>query len=583
MGVGVRRSLLATFGFLFVAGTLAAAPKLRLSTAAVGPVSVAVGSPGPTLEVEAHNAGDGSLSLSFSSSAPWLAATVGPQRACTTRTGVCLPIQIALQTASLARGTYTGILTVRDPNAVDAPQTVTVTVQIGGGVPDRVDLYVPPNGGADRVTFYANSSVAAQVSTQSGGPWLVFSLDGAGTFRFAIPYRIEGRHVEGMAEGDYDGTVTIRNSSFAPDNKSVPVRLRVTSRPIAQVSPERLRFRLAQGGPKGVQFLSVVNRGLGSLVVSSVNVSQPAGQNWLSVEDGGGWYKVTADPGGLNPGVYQGAVVVGSNAANGPRSVPVELEVVARGAPWAYFGGVVNNATFAGGETVSQGDICAVFGEQLSYEDPQEGKQLPLVRELGKARVLVNGQPAPLYYSSYGQINFQIPYETPPGEALVRVERDGQAGNAVAIQVAARASRILRFAAGGWDYGIVVNQDGSFPIPIPLATQLGIPGRPAREGEALVIYAIGMGPTSPPVTTGAAAPQDPLAWATPQPTVVFGGDTPFAPQATADPFFAGLTPGFVGLYQINVFVPPGVPKGDAVALRLERDGDASNIVRIAIE
>ncbi|MCS6952343.1 MAG: hypothetical protein NZM33_05730 [Bryobacteraceae bacterium] len=533
--------------------------------------------------MEAFNAGDGSLNLSVSSSVPWLAASVGPQRTCTTRAGVCLPVQIALQTASLARGMHTGVVTVRDPNAVDAPQTITVTVQVGGGVPDRVDLYVAPNGGADRVTFYTNSSVTAQVTTQSGGPWLLFSLDGAGTFRFPILYRIEGRHLSGMAEGSYEGAVLISNSSFAPDNKRVPVRLHVTSQPIAQVVPARLRFRLAQGAPKAVEFLWVANRGLGTLAVSSVTVSQPSGQNWLSVDSVSGLYRVTAEARGLTPGVYQGAVVVASNAANGPQTVPVELEVVASGPPWAYFGGVVNNATFAAGETLSQGDICAVFGEQFSFEEPQEGKQLPLVQQLGKARVLVNGQPAPLYYASYGQINFQIPYETPPGEALVRVERDGQVGNAVAIQVAERASRILRFAAGGWDYGIVVNQDGSFPIPAALAAQLGVPGRPAREGDALVIYAIGMGRTSPPASTGAAAPSAPLAWVAPQPKVVFGGDTPFATQVTTDPFFAGLTPGFVGLYQINVFVPPGAPKGDAVALRVERDGDVSNIVRIAIE
>ena len=47
--------------------------------------------------------------------------------------------------------------------------------------------------------------------------------------------------------------------------------------------------------------------------------------------------------------------------------------------------------------------------------------------------------------------------------------------------------------------------------------------------------------------------------------------------------FAGLAPGFVGLYQVNVKVPEGVAAGDAVSLVITQAEVSSNTVTIAIE
>ena len=107
-----------------------AAPMLRLTNTAVGPVSVAVGGSAAAPLVEAYNAGDGSLSLSAQSSATWLTATIGAQTACKTvpapPASSCIPIQIQLNVSSLAASTtpYTGILTISAPNAV---RGITVT------------------------------------------------------------------------------------------------------------------------------------------------------------------------------------------------------------------------------------------------------------------------------------------------------------------------------------------------------------------------------------------------------------------------------------------------------------------------
>jgi len=57
-----------------------AQPRLRLTETALGPISVAVGANGAAQTVEASNIGSGSLALSFSSNATWLAASAGAQR-----------------------------------------------------------------------------------------------------------------------------------------------------------------------------------------------------------------------------------------------------------------------------------------------------------------------------------------------------------------------------------------------------------------------------------------------------------------------------------------------------------------------
>jgi len=575
MGVRPARPLAWALLALSSAGVVSAEPVLRLSTAAVGPLSVALGADGPPQVIEAFNAGDGSLSLSVQADASWLAPAVGAPRPCSSREGSCIPITVALRTAALAKGIHTGVMTVSDPKAWDAPQTVTVSVQMGGGVPDRAELFVAPDGSTDSLRFETNSLLQARVTTESGGDWLTLALEGLGSFRFVLPYRIQARHLPGMGEGTYNGAVEVTGSAFAGDLKTVPVTLRVTSAPIAVAAPARLDFRVARNTIKPQGAILVTNRGLGALNISGVRPSTASGGEWLAAKvETAAVVTVTADPTNLAPGRYEGAIEIASNAANAPLRVPVHLQVVEQGPPLAAYGGVANN-TFAPGDPIAQGGIASIYGEQFRYGDPQQGT-IPLPEELGGVKVFVNGVAARLFYVSYGQINFQMPFEAPPGRVRVTVMREGQAGNVVTAEVAERAPLLLRLGLG--DYGIIVNQDGTFPIPqLP-----GIPSRPAKPGEALVAYAIGFGQTDPALATGAASPAaEPLARIVPAPTVFFGAGLTGGVPVT--PFYAGLTPNFVGLFQINVIVPDNAPKGDRVPLRVEGPGYRSNTVELAIE
>jgi uncharacterized protein (TIGR03437 family) len=173
----------------------------------------------------------------------------------------------------------------------------------------------------------------------------------------------------------------------------------------------------------------------------------------------------------------------------------------------------------------------------------------------------VNGAPTPLFYSSYGQLAFQMPVDVAQGTALVQVQRDGMNSNSVSVNVGPRAPRIIA----------VVNQDGSVNLPDG--------SHPAHAGDVLTIYSIGLGPTSPAVATGAPAPSaEPLARVTGNLIVSFGAGIG---AMDATPEFAGLTPTFAGLYQVNVGVPAGF--NGVVYMSLTFPDSVSNPVPIVIQ
>jgi len=120
------------------------------------------------------------------------------------------------------------------------------------------------------------------------------------------------------------------------------------------------------------------------------------------------------------------------------------------------------------------------------------------------------------------------------------------------VQIAA-APALFTFSNTGAGPGAILHQDGVTPVTA---------SNPATAGEVVVMYATGLGAVQPAVPTGTAA--DGSATVAANVSVTIGG-------APAEVQFAGLAPGFVGLYQINVKVPSGVTPGDA-AVVLSVDG-----------
>jgi uncharacterized protein (TIGR03437 family) len=102
------------------------------------------------------------------------------------------------------------------------------------------------------------------------------------------------------------------------------------------------------------------------------------------------------------------------------------------------------------------------------------------------------------------------------------------------------------------------------------------PSNPVHRGDVITIYATGLGRTSPAVESGVPAPAEPLASAVVSPVVTLGG----VPMQVE---FAGLTPGEIGVYQINVRINDRAPVGMSVPLSVSQGSGATAVSVRVIE
>jgi len=91
-----------------------------------------------------------------------------------------------------------------------------------------------------------------------------------------------------------------------------------------------------------------------------------------------------------------------------------------------------------------------------------------------------------------------------------------------------------------------------------------------------VIYCVGLGAVNPPIANGAVTLEMPLSSTQNPVTLMIGGQN-------ASVQFAGLTPGFTGLYQVNVVVPQGVAAGDNVPVTITAAGQTSSQATTSVQ
>jgi uncharacterized protein (TIGR03437 family) len=217
---------------------------------------------------------------------------------------------------------------------------------------------------------------------------------------------------------------------------------------------------------------------------------------------------------------------------------------------------VVNAASYA--PNVSPGSLASIFGLNLGAADATASAPLP--RSLAGVSVTVNGRQAPILAVTAKQVNFQVPWETELGTANVAVTANGFSTTLTA-SVQAAAPGIFSDASGR---AAVENSDYS----------LNSPANAARKGGVIIAYLTGCGAVSTPIADGVATAFSPFAEAMSEASATIGG-VPATVQ------FTGLTPGFVGLVQMNIIVPEGLAAGD-YPLAVNIGGQTSNSGTISV-
>jgi len=272
-------------------------------------------------------------------------------------------------------------------------------------------------------------------------------------------------------------------------------------------------------------------------------------------------YTSTWQPG---TAIAQTTVTVQATAGNlQPGSTQITGGVAPNVAPVLAKGGTVN-AFYRTSGALAAGTVSEVYGAGLASGTVLA--QLPLPAQINNTSVIVGGKTPPLFFVSKGQLDIEFPPELQPGR----------------------------------QYNIIVNANGALTLPDTVTVNVAQPGvgsfldgavsrtlaqhsngalvktsNPAKPGEVLVVYLLGMGATNPAVTSGQQAPSaEPLARVVVAPTLTVNGEA-------AQMFYAGLTPGSIGLYQINFEVPKDAPSGDLDVVVMQ-NGVAANATELSV-
>jgi uncharacterized protein (TIGR03437 family) len=225
--------------------------------------------------------------------------------------------------------------------------------------------------------------------------------------------------------------------------------------------------------------------------------------------------------------------------------------------------GVTNAASFM--TRISPGALASIFGTGFGTTAFQADDGFNWPTTAANVSVKVNGVAAPLDFISPGQINFQVPWATPTtGTVNVSVVMNGGSSNTASVAVGTAAPGLFYNQANG--VAIVQNT--------PSYT-LNDPSNPAPAGSTIVAYVTGTGPVSPAAKDGVPAPNSTL-------TNVTSAYSAKVGTADATVSFAGLTPGYIGLAQMNIVVPPGLTPG-VYPLSVTIDGQTSNSATIAVK
>ncbi len=499
-------------------------------------------------------------------------------------------LNVSVTPGSLAAGVYTGLITFNITGAVSEKRHVLVILRIGAAG-EAARLKVKPGGVAFQAKAGGSNPAAAMVQLQvegaasaayqstiqyvNGSGWLAATpaADTAPKTLTVTP------NITGLAAGVYRASVIFQatgSPGALPATLNVVLAVTAAGSPLSEDSAEATSGLLGFFVEPAPDFLATLNlplpvqvalfypdgraaEGVELQIVSSG--SEPA--LWLD-EIGGGLYNGVFRPLGGGPMSLAGTAIDSTGATVAEFSLGGDVESSDDMAPVIFQEGIVNTASYTpGAAPVAPGSIVSLFGRELVDTTAVAGS-LPLPRELSGVRVLVGGIEAPLVAAvsgdTFDQINFQVPLELAGlTHADVVVLSNGHYSDAEGLTLAPSVPALFTLDQSGTGAAAALHSDFS------LITDQ----RPARAGDTILLFGTGLGAVTPAPNTG--EPPAGLTSLTGDLRVTIGGQ-----QAPVR--FAGLAPGFVGLYQINADVPAGVSGQPEIRLVVDGISSAEGVV-----
>ncbi|HEV2690966.1 MAG TPA: hypothetical protein VGV35_20560, partial [Bryobacteraceae bacterium] len=518
-------------------------------------------------------------------------------------TDIVPQIRIDADPTGLAAGIYYGTVQANAPGADNNPQSVSVILNVlppgsnvgalvqpsalvfaaveGKESPNAQTLLVQ-NTGNTPLTFSSGHL------TLDGKDWFT-TLPGEGIVTAAQPLRIVVQpKIQGLTRGVYRGTLTL---SFTDGNtRNVALVLVIVPPGSTSLGSNSLQaapgpckastlapvftllssgFSIPAGFP-GQVAVKVIDDCANAMTTGGVTVSFSNGDppiRLTSLKDGtwaGTWTPVNSTS----------QVTVTATAAIPDQNLKGTVQIkgalqASNATPLIGAGAILNGASYAPQAPLAPGSFVAIFGSALA-EGPLSAASLPLPTTLSGSTIILAGRQAPLMFASGGQVNAMIPYGIAVNTSQqLAVSRGTSISVPQQITIAAAAPGIFASDGSGKGQGIIVGVKASG------AQAVADPAHPVSAGDVLVIYCTGLGEVNPPIVAGNPASLTQLENTVNPVTVTVGG-------VAAPVLFAGLTPNYVGLYQVNATVPAGITPGDQVPVILTAAGQSSTAVTIGV-
>jgi uncharacterized protein (TIGR03437 family) len=551
---------------------------------------------GQTLAISVLDLGDPSSTVNFTAKAisgsDWAIVT-NPSGSATPSAPGSFSLSVGGDANSLPVGGAYALIQVTAPNALNSPQYVVAVLYIEPATnpakpnPLPAGLFATTSTAPQTVTVFTSSttpdSFQASASTEDGGNWLTVN-PASGTVSTQNPAPLSiSTTASGLANGIYTGNVNVSENGFV---RTVDVTFLVTGQSAggkaAEVphavgcTPSRViltqtalsnNFAVPAGWPASLIVLlnddcgnAVSN---GSVVASFSNGDPPValpGGNTSNVYSTT-WQPSTAiqsmtvtinaSSGALQPSMQQLVGGVEQNTLAAPALFP-------GGTLGIFFSGATANQL---GNGLAPGNVAQVFGAGMAPAAGSPGV-VPLANQFSGTFMVIGAIQVPLYYVSAGQLDIQVPFELTPNQQYTAVVA---ANGAITLPVTLNIVPVQP--------GMAAYADGSVIAQHAKDYSLVTAAHPAAPGEPLIIYLAGMGATNPAVASGDPTPLQ-LVPAAVQPTIFVDGQS-------ATIAYAGLTPGGIGLYQINFTVPSNAASGN-LSLVVKQGGTSSNTTTLPV-